>query len=486
MKTRNRQTKKAHSSGGVSLRQKDVFVLSFGAMLGWSWVVLSGDWILSAGVFGTLLALLLGGIFVLFVGIVYAELTAAMPESGGILLFGKRAFGRNTAFLGTWFVTLGFLSVICFESVALPNVIAYLFPQYPSGFLYSISGFDIYASWLAVGMASSLLIMILNYRGAKTATAVQTLLTLLIVIIGLAFFIATIASGNLETCTFQLRNGINGTLSVLVMMPFVLCGFDVIPHMAGETSMPAKRIGQMLILSVVAAVIWYMMISLCVGSALDESEIAGSLLPTADAMGRVFGGSKFASNLLVAGGIAGILACWNAFYMGASRSIYTLAQEGFLPAAFAKIHPKHETPGNAILLVGALSTIAPLFGKNMLTWMVNAGSFGTVIAYLVTALCFLRLRKREPDLPRPYAVRKWRLVGGLAVTMCIGMLFLYMPGCPSALLWPYEWAIVLLWVMLGALLLGAKKLEAMKLHAIVKRRQNSLFAQNDENKMGEC
>ena len=65
----------------------DVISLAFGAAIGWSWVVLSGSWLEKAGTFGAILAFVLGGIMVLFVGLTYAELTPAMPECGGEHVF---------------------------------------------------------------------------------------------------------------------------------------------------------------------------------------------------------------------------------------------------------------------------------------------------------------------------------------------------------------------------------------------------------------
>ena len=64
----------------VRLNRLDIFVLAFGAMIGWGWVVLTGEWIASAGTLGSALAFLIGGIMVLFVGLVYAELASAMPR----------------------------------------------------------------------------------------------------------------------------------------------------------------------------------------------------------------------------------------------------------------------------------------------------------------------------------------------------------------------------------------------------------------------
>ena len=85
-------------------------------------------------------------------------------------------------------------------------------------------------------------------------------------------------------------------------------------------------------------------------------------------------------------------------------------------------------------------------------WLVDAGSLATVVAYLLVAVAFLIIQRRYPDLPRPYRVAAPSLVGWLAVVATVFFILLYLPGSPSALVWPEEWAIVLLWTGLGAAL----------------------------------
>ena len=182
-----------------------------------------------------------------------------------------------------------------------------------------------------------------------------------------------------------------------------------------------------------------------------------SELPTADAMRSAFGNHPIAGKLLVIGGISGILTSWNAFYIGASRLLYAMAKERMLPAWLGKKHEKFDTPVNAILMIAVITSLAPLLGKNMLSWLSNAGSFATVITYLIVSVSFLVLRKKRPEMERPYRIRNWKFVGAGAVLLCLLMLTLYMPGLPSALVWPYEWAILIAWTLFGFILYRAAK-----------------------------
>jgi len=197
------------------------------------------------------------------------------------------------------------------------------------------------------------------------------------------------------------------------------------------------------------AVIWYVMIIYGVSLAMDSSALAASKLATADAMKAVFFDSPLASKIMVIAGIGGIITSWNSFFVGGSRAIYSMADSKMLPEFLGKLHPKYKTPVNAVLLIGILSTLAPLLGRKMLVWLVDAGGFTIVISYLIVSISFIVLRYKEPDMPRPYKVRKGVLVGSVAVLLSGLCIFLYLPGAPSALV-SYEWAIVTGWFVLGA------------------------------------
>lgn len=434
------------------LNRLDVFVLAFGAMIGWAWVVLTGKLIETAGTLGAILAFLLGGVLVLFVGLVYAELASAMPSTQGVLMFSKVALGANAAFVCTWAIVLGFLSVIAFEAVALPSVITYLFPGYLKGYLYSVAGYDVYATWLAVGIGASAMVTLINYIGVKFAATLQTALTAIILLIGVMFLSGSLANGSAQNMKPLFIDGLGGVLSVAVITPFMYIGFDVIPQAAGEMDIPARKIGNILVVSVLIAIGWYVLIIGCVGGTLSHSEMINSVLPTADAMQAAFGNRTLMGKLLVVGGVSGIITSWNAFYIGASRLLFAMANDGILPSSLGTLHPRFQTPHRAILLIAVVTSVTLLLGKNMLTWLSNAGGFATVVTYLIVSISFLILRKRRPDLPRPFKIRRWRVVGYGAVGMCALMLILYLPGTKSALNWPYEWLIIAVWATLGTVL----------------------------------
>ncbi|MEQ8206634.1 MAG: amino acid permease, partial [Woeseia sp.] len=223
-----------------------------------------------------------------------------------------------------------------------------------------------------------------------------------------------------------------------------------IPQSAEEINVPFADIGRLLIVSIVLAVIWYAAVIGAVALGLPAADRSLATLPTAEAATALFGGER-AGQLLVIGGIAGIITSWNAFLIGGSRALYALAVAGQAPSAFATLHPKYRTPHRAIMLIGGFAVIAPLFGRPAMVWLVDAGGLGIVTAYAMVALSFLVLRKREPDMQRPYRVSYGMAVGSAALLLSVGLAALYLPWSPAALIWPQEWAIVIFWCLLGLL-----------------------------------
>ena len=120
--------------------RKEVLALSFGAMIGWSWVLLTGDWLLRAGTGGTAVAFIIGGVAVILISLTYAEMASAMPRVGGEHVYTYRALGYTPSFITSWAIVMAYVNVCVFESAALPTAMEYLFPDLKMGYLYSIEG----------------------------------------------------------------------------------------------------------------------------------------------------------------------------------------------------------------------------------------------------------------------------------------------------------------------------------------------------------
>jgi amino acid transporter len=266
-----------------------------------------------------------------------------------------------------------------------------------------------------------------------------------------ALLAGAVSFGELNNAQPWIGVPATGILTVLIMVPALLVGFDVIPQSAEEINLPPARIGLLLVISVALAVLWYGLISFSVALSMPRPDIAASSMATGDAATALWGDPN-AGALLVLGGVAGILTSWNAFVIGASRLLFALAESGMVPAIFGRLHPRFHTPYVGIIAIGLLSCLAPLFGRTVLVWLINAGGFATIVAYFFVPIAFLALRMNEPEMERPFEVSHPRLVGIGAILLSLGLIGAYLPGSPSALVWPYEWVTISVWTVLGLFL----------------------------------
>ena len=430
----------------------DILVVAFGAMIGWGWVVSSGRWIQNAGVIGTVVAFIIGGVMIYFVGMTYSELTTAMPKVGC-----EHVFSPTGSFICTWALILSYIGVVCFEAVSLPTIASYIFPSFNQGYLYTVAGSDVYLTGIILASLCTIGIIVINILGIKAASIFQTALTITIAAVGVILVIASAINGDATNLDGQIIIGeglgsVQNVLSVAVVAPFFLFGFDVIPQVAEEINIPLKKIARVLLLSIICAVTFYGLVVFAVGYALNPEGIASAMqgpgLVTATAMEKVFN-SKVMAKVLIIGGLCGVVTSWNSFLIGGSRAIFSMAESRMIPGRFSRLHKKHKTPINALLLIGVLSLVAPFFGRTMLIWISDAASFACCLAYCMVAMSFVILRKKEPNLHRPYKVKHYKFVGITASVLSGLMVILYLvPGSGSSLTIE-EWIIVGGWALLG-------------------------------------
>ena len=429
------------------LGRTDVLSLAFGTMIGWGWVVLSGFWIKEAGILGSLAAFFIGAVLCIFVCLTYAELTVALPLAGGEMVYAYRAMGQSVAWFAGWAISLAYIGVAAWEGIALATAIDYALPIPKVWHLWDVAGYSVYGSWSIIGMIGALGLLLLNYLGAKPAAIFQVMATSFLFLIGLVFVFGGITFGSTEYITPALTNS-KGFIAVLLMVPSMFVGFDVIPQSAEEMNLPKEQIAKVFIISVVMAAIWYIAIIVGIGlSAPPEVRNAG-MVPAADAMAYCFG-SRLFGNIMILGGIFGIMTSWNGFIVGSTRIIFAMGRAKMLPPVFGKLHHKYKTPSAAILLVGGICIAAPLLGRNALVWFVNTSAFSSILSYLLVAISFIVLKKREPDLERPFEIRYGIVVAIFVILFSLPFLLFYILAGEVSLKWPNEWLIIFIWGFIG-------------------------------------
>jgi len=434
------------------LGRTEIFALSFGTMVGWGWLVFTSNWIGSAGMLGALIAFLITGLMCTFVGLTYAELTSAFPLAGGEVAFSYRAMGYFGSWFTGWTLAFAYIGVAAWEGIALSTAFHYLLPLPKLGYLWTIAGYEVYFSWSIVGIIGAVILTGLNLFGVKPAAIIQIMLVMVMIVVGIIFVLGGVAFGEPENIK-PLFTDFKGVGIVILMAPSMFIGFDVVSKSAEEMSMPIKYIVRVLVLSIILAMVWYMLMIFATAVSAPQQTLISSSVPAASSAAYAYHSDLFAK-ILIIGGICGILTSWNGFIVGASRIIFAMGRAKMLPFAFGRVNPRSNAPSAAIGFVGFLCCLSPLLGEKALVWLVDASAFGTVVAYLMVSVSFLILRKQEPDLQRPYSVRYGTTIGYVAVVSELFFLYWYTPLSSGGLVWPYEWGLVLSWILVGFLLVA--------------------------------
>ncbi len=432
------------------LGRTDVIALAFGTMVGWGWIMLAGSWISQAGLLGAILAFGAGTILCILVGLTYAELTAALPLAGGEMVYSYRAGGFLFSWFSSWTTALAYIGVAAWESIAIATAIDYIFPLPKAFIFWTVSGNPVSIVWTAVGVLCAILLSVLNYFGTKPSAIFQVMATSAIALVGFIFLFGSFTYGELENIGPLMKDNL-GLFSVLLIVPSMLIGFDTIPQSAEEMNLPKKEIGRALVVSIVMGGVWYILMMIGIALSAPEWVRDNALVPVADSMAFNFGSKEF-GNLLILGGIFAILTSWNGFILGATRIIFAMGRAKMLPAVFGKLHPKYQTPTAAIVLVGTICALGPFFGRYALVWLVNISAFAAILAYLTVAISFFILRKKEPELIRPFQVKFGNIVAFLVVFFTIAAAILFIFPSKLSLKWPYEWIIIIIWYIIGIVL----------------------------------
>ena len=444
-----------------TLSFKDTLILAFSTMIGWGWVSLTGVWSSQGGVIGASLAFVLGAILCIFVGLVYSELTPMLPYAGGELVFSYKAMGYHASWFTGWMITFAYIGVAAWEGPALATAIDYIIPIPRIGYLYTIAEFEVYLSWLIIPAIVGIVLMYINFRGINVSAKFQAIVTMILALGGVFFAITTLFTGDVSNAQPLITNS-KGFFSVVLAVPAMFVGFDVIPQAAEEMNLPIKKIPKAIIASICMAAGWYIIMIISASFSAPSEVLKEGGLTVVNAI-NYSTGATFAGKLIIISAIMGILSSWNGFIIGATRVLYSMGRAKMLPSVFGTLHVKYKTPYFATIFIGAITIFTPLLGKNSLGWFVNASSFGTVIAYFMVALSFFVLRIKCPNEKRPFRVKCGKLIGITTIIICVFFISLYLPIGPSSLI-DIEWLIVLLWIFIGVVfyLPGLKKIENNK------------------------
>lgn len=441
-----------------TIRFRQLFGIGFGTMIGVGWMLVAGSWIVTAGPGGAIVAFAIGAVAVLVIGLAYAEMGAALPFSGGEIVYAYEGLGTVAAFVAGWALTLVFVSVCAFEVVAAPWVIAVVAPVTAGPVLYSILGADVSAGSLVMGFGGLVALTWLNIRGSQLSVGVITLATTLKVVATAVFVIAALTHGSEANRTPWFAAGADGNmvtpvLAVLATVPVWYGGFNTLPQALGEIADigQIRHLALVLVAAIVAGFAFFALVILATASAASRATLAGAEFPVAAALFSAFH-SQVPGRAVLTAGLLGLLTSWNSSIFAGSRVLLCMGRARIVPAIFARVHPRYGTPAMAALFIGICCAPIALFGRNSITPVLNLVGLAYAIGYLTTALAVVRLRRKDPALARPYRMpgHPWFtwLAALIALVFIVVALFNIVMASHQRV--PTEFVVLAIWVLIGA------------------------------------
>lgn len=331
----------------------------------------------------TLAVWVLGGVVALIGALVFAELGARRPVSGGGYVYLRDAYGRLPAFLYAWTLLL----VIATGAIA---AVAVTFASYTAALL----GWGA-AARVPLAIGAILLLSAINYVGVKPGALTQNLFTLL-KLGALAFLIvagltATPPAPATELTSLRGESVVLAVGAALVPVLFAFGGWQQTNFVAEELIDPERNLPRALLAGVAIVVAVYLLANIAYLNTLGIAGLASSNAPAADAMERLFGSR---GRSLIAAGIAiSTFGFLNLVILVSPRVYRAMASDGLFFPSLARLHPRYRTPTAAIRFQGGWAIILTLTGRygDLLDYVV----FGDWIFFGATAATLFYFRAQE-------------------------------------------------------------------------------------------
>ncbi len=441
------------------------FSLAFGCIIGVAWVVVLGQWLSLAGPIGAILGFLVGGAVMMLIGLCYAELVTVLPAAGGEVVYAYEVFGLRTSFVVGWFLVLVYVATTAFEAISFAWVLDVLVPGWQGKALYTALGSPVKMGSVLLGVGGTICLTCLNYRSVRSATRLQDVLTFGLIAVALVFFAGGIGWGKLgnlqplfpESTTFPVWRGV---LWVVVTAPFWFSGFQVVPQVVEERkSGTSLRIaGRVILWAIGFASLFYCLVILSSAMAAPWTGLINTELPAATALESALG-SPFFSKFVLVGALLGIVTTWNAVFVVGTRLVFALGRARMIAPRMGTVHSTFGSPARAVLLVGVLGSLGVFLGRNAIVPLANLGATCFTMAFIICSWGVVRLRKRRPEMYRPYRVPGGRLtaVAATVVSVLLLLFCFYEQYARSEGPVPLEWTLFFGWGGLGALFwIGAR------------------------------
>ena len=381
-----------------------------------------------------LLAWLVGGLLTLAGALTYAELGAAMPEAGGQYVYLREAYGPMAGFLFGWILFLVYMTGgIAALALAFAEYIGYFFPYLGTNHIivtldipllkgslhYSLSAGQM------IGVSVIILLSIVNFIGVGLGKSIQNVFTVIkigtiaaIIILGFAIGKGTPPELAMDPAGMSFGSIIIGFGVALVAVAWAFDGWNNVNFVAGEIKNPRRNLPLALILGTLGITFLYVLINYIYLYALPMQETIGVVRIAEKATGALFGSST--GTLISALVIVSVFGSLNGSILVGPRVYYAMAKDGLFFQKVAHVHPRFRTPGFSILIQAVWASLLTLLGT--FEQIFTFAMFIAIAFWIAATAAVFTLRKKRPDLPRPYKTWGYPVVPAIFIIASTGIL----------------------------------------------------------------
>ncbi|WP_010094200.1 APC family permease [Ornithinibacillus scapharcae] len=452
-----------------SFKPQWVWAIALGSSIGWGAFVQPTNWIATAGPLGSIIGFGIGALLMMVIAVSYGFLIKSFPVSGGEFAYAFIGLGRTHAFICGWFLTLGYICIVALNASAFALMFKFVFPSFIEHLhLYEIAGWNVYATEIILASLALLLFGYLNVRGNGFSGRIQFIFCVVMVVsvLALALLIGVqpeAGFNNVQPLFPPEKTALAAIIAIVAIAPWAYVGFDNVPQLAEEFNFSSKKAFNLIIIALIFAAFLYIIMILATAMAHPWEQLVDQnlLWGTGTVVSNLIG--NFGLLILVIAVSMGIFTGINGFIVSSSRLLFAMSRAKFIPEAFSKLHPKYNTPYVSIIFTIIISLLAPWFGRQALTWVVDMSSIGVTIAYFYTCFTAYKLFKWNMDSDFNPTINEispskklFALLG--SIVSIIFLCLLLIPGSPAFL--GIESRIsLLIWIILGIIFYLIKRNE---------------------------
>lgn len=438
-----------------SISTPALIAIGAAGVIGSSWLYLGSEFFADFGAGGTIVGFIIATALAACVALAYSPLARRMPRAGGEVVYAVVAGNSFLGFIVGWLLIGAYASMVAFYVTATGRLLSAVWPGLNSVPLYEVGGETIYLPVLVIGYVLTLLVLALNWYGAELSSRAQLILFSIMVVFGVAIAVAGFARGSFDNF-WPMFDPSSQTSPVVSTLSFVLpafsflTGFGVVAILAEEARTSAKRIGQIVVLSVVLAGAFYTVVLLATAWVLPWEQVAGMTNGTIEAF--EIAGMPLLSTAAFVIGALGIVTTFIAVFSASSRLMFALARIELLPPFLHSVDERTGTPRNALLFTTGIGLVLGLLGPGALVWFLNTIGVFIAVVWAVTVWAYYKLRAQRAlgDDSGGGFTAVLPAIGGLASVVIFFAALV--PGSPLALRWPFEYLIFFGWLALGVVL----------------------------------